>query len=79
MGERRFDPELLRAFRFYGTIAFDIAGSMAIGFLAGYALDVKFHTRPWLAVTGFLLGALAGFWGVYKLVMSEFREGPRRP
>ncbi|MCR4402464.1 MAG: AtpZ/AtpI family protein [Firmicutes bacterium] len=79
MSEGRFDPELVRAFKFYGTISFNIAGSMALGFAAGYALDAKFGTRPCLAVVGFLLGALAGFWGVYKLVMSEFRDRPPNP
>ncbi len=79
MGEGRFDPELVRAFKFYGTISFNIAGSMALGFAAGFALDGRLGTRPWLAVTGFLLGALAGFWGVYKLVMSEFHDGPPKP
>ncbi|MDK2930834.1 MAG: synthase protein [Bacillota bacterium] len=79
MGEGKFDPELVRAFKFYGTISFNIAGSMALGFAAGHALDAKLGTRPWLAVMGFLLGALAGFWGVYKIVMSEFRDRPPNP
>jgi len=79
LGERKFDPELVRAFKFYGTISFDIAGSMALGFIAGHALDKRLGTRPWLAITGFLLGAAAGFWGVYKLVMSEFRTRPPKP
>ncbi|MEW6300817.1 MAG: AtpZ/AtpI family protein [Thermodesulfobacteriota bacterium] len=52
---------------------------MALGFAAGHALDAKLGTRPWLAVMGFLLGALAGFWGVYKLVMSEFRDRSPKP
>ncbi len=73
------DPELVRALRFYGTIAFHVSGAMALGFAGGYALDERLGTRPWFAVSGFLLGAVAGFWGVYKLVMSEVRARPPKP
>ena len=36
-----------------------------IGALAGSALDKHFHTG-WMAVTGILLGATAGFVQIYK-------------
>lgn len=78
MSEGRFDPEILRTFKFFGTIGFNLAGSMILGFYFGRLVDRRLGTNPWFAIAGFLMGAVAGFMGVYKLVMSEFKERNRR-
>ena len=78
MGEGMFDPEILKTFKFFGTIGFNLAGSMILGFYLGRLADQRLGTSPWLAIAGFLMGAVAGFIGVYKLVMPEFKERKRR-
>ena len=42
---------------------------MLVGLGAGYWLDGKLGTRPWLFLAGGCVGVLAAFWQVYKLVM----------
>lgn len=69
-----FDPELLRAFRFFGTVSLNIVISVFLGFYIGRLLDAKLGTDPWLGMLGFILGAGAGFLGVYRLSASEFRD-----
>ncbi|MDS1030339.1 AtpZ/AtpI family protein [Bacillota bacterium LX-D] len=44
-----------------------------VGLFFGRFLDSIFHTKPWLTIVFILLGALAGFWGTYKLITSKER------
>lgn len=46
-------------------LALVLPAACLIGALAGSALDKHFHTG-WMAVTGILLGATAGFIQIYK-------------
>ncbi|MGA7155604.1 MAG: AtpZ/AtpI family protein [Acidobacteriaceae bacterium] len=46
-------------------LALVLPAACLIGALAGSALDKHFHT-DWMAVTGILLGAAAGFIQIYK-------------
>jgi ATP synthase protein I len=46
-------------------LALVLPAACLIGALAGSALDKHFHTG-WMAVTGILLGATAGFVQIYK-------------
>ena len=39
-----------------------------IGALAGYWLDGRLGTNPLFGITGFLVGAGTGAYGIYKLV-----------
>lgn len=39
-----------------------------VGALGGYWLDGQLGTNPLLAMTGFLIGAGTGAYGIYKLV-----------
>ena len=43
------------------TMGWSIAISVALGTFAGYWLDNKFGTTPWLLIVGALLGIAAGF------------------
>ena len=52
---RKHIPGFLEALRFYTSVTMRIGGSLLLGFLAGYILDFKFNTRPWLAMVGFFL------------------------
>ena len=47
-----------------------VAGVLA-GALVGYALDQWLGTRPWLFLVCFLLGAVAGFVNIYRILMRE--------
>ena len=38
---------------------------------AGMWLDAKLHTGPWLMLIGALLGASAGFYSMFRVLMSE--------
>jgi len=40
---------------------------------AGYWLDQRWQTKPWLMVVGVLLGAAAGFWTAYKFATKNER------
>lgn len=43
--------------------------SPLVGFFAGNFGDQKFHTAPWLALAGLLLGFIAGareVWSIYR-------------
>ena len=41
-------------------LAWTVPISIGIGYGAGWWLDERFHTTPWLQVAGFLIGAVAG-------------------
>lgn len=47
-----------------------LAASVAIGAYAGWWLDQRYGTDPWLAVTGLFLGAIAGFIQLWKVVQE---------
>ena len=38
---------------------------------AGMWLDAKLHTGPWLMLIGALAGAAAGFYSMFRVLMSE--------
>jgi F0F1-type ATP synthase assembly protein I len=43
---------------------------MALPILAGYWLDSKLDTSPWLLITGIFLGAASSVWTVLKLAID---------
>jgi ATP synthase protein I len=47
--------------------AFSLFAAVVSGLLLGWLLDRWLGTRPWLLVTGFILGVAAGF---YELVRT---------
>ncbi len=54
-------------------LALVLPAACLIGALAGSALDKHFHTG-WMAVTGILLGAAAGFLQVYRTAARFMRR-----
>ena len=46
-----------------------MAATVLLGLGAGYWLDGKLGTRPYLFLFGGVFGIVAAFWQVYKLVM----------
>ena len=49
-------------------VGLELVAATVIGAGLGYALDRWLGTRPWLLVVGVVLGAVAGFLAVYRLV-----------
>ena len=45
---------------------------------AGYWLDQRFGTVPWLSLCGLLLGLMAGTYHLYLAVKSETDDSKRR-
>ena len=55
----------MKAFGRYGSLGFELLGSIAIGYYGGRWLDGKFGTS-WIAFVGFLVGCYAGFRALWK-------------
>jgi F0F1-type ATP synthase assembly protein I len=51
-----------------------MTGSVVVGVLAGYFLDRRLNTKPWLFLAGSLLGLVAGFTGFILAVMRVDRK-----
>lgn len=49
-------------------VGLELVAATVIGAGLGYALDRWLGTGPWLMVVGVVLGAAAGFLGIYRLV-----------
>ncbi len=57
----------------YGAIGLQMGLSVAIGLAIGVALDKYLGTKPWMALVFLILGAVAGFRALFRLV----REIPK--
>ena len=60
-----------------------IAACIVIGILGGIGLDKLLGTQPLFIILGILLGSIAAFWGVYKMVLpiiygSKNPDTPRK-
>ena len=55
----------MKAFGKYGSLGFELLGSIAVGYYLGRFLDRKLDTH-WIAFAGFLLGCYAGFRALFK-------------
>jgi ATP synthase protein I len=44
----------------YWILAWSVPISIALGYGAGWWLDQRFGTEPWLQIIGFLIGTAAG-------------------
>jgi F0F1-type ATP synthase assembly protein I len=45
--------------------------AILLSLYAGMWLDARLHTGPWLMLIGALLGASAGFYSMFRVLMSE--------
>lgn len=60
--------EGLRAVAMLSGAGFTLAAAVALGALGGSWLDHKFGTAPWLLIVGFLLGTIAGFMQMARII-----------
>jgi ATP synthase protein I len=54
----------------YIDASWQLAGAVGLGTLAGWWLDKKLGTTPWLLVVGALFGIGLGFYLFFKILMS---------
>lgn len=64
-------PESLRKVGPYLSIGGVFAGCMIAGVWLGLWLDKALDTKPWMLLTGSLLGMAAGFYHFFKVVLSK--------
>ena len=63
----------------YAGLGFQFLAAILLFLYVGRWLDARLGTRPWLLVVGVLVGAGAGFYSLYKKLMTEqAREDARR-
>lgn len=55
------------------------AGAIVLFLFAGRWLDSKLGTEPWLLLAGVLIGAVAGFWSLYRQLTAPRKSGPGGP
>ncbi len=55
-------------FGLYGAVGIQLAASVVVGLMFGNYIDEKLGTSPWLAVTGTVLGTVAGIWNLVRIL-----------
>jgi len=58
----------------YGSIGLQMGLSVAIGLVIGLALDRYLGTTPWMALVFLILGVIAGFLALFRL-LKEIQKG----
>jgi len=66
--------EILRRLGPYLSLGTMFAASLLLGIGAGYWLDGRFGTSPWLTLTGLILGLALG---VYNFIVVVVQNRPR--
>ncbi len=61
----------------YANIGIEMMVSVLIGAFGGYGLDRLFHTKPWLMIVGFILGSIAGFVSLFRLLEEENKKSKK--
>lgn len=51
-----------------------MVSAILLSLAAGLWIDGQFGTSPWATLAGMLVGTLAGFLGVYRLISRVFEE-----
>jgi ATP synthase protein I len=78
MSGRDEAPPMAEAGRHAGA-GIQFAGSILLFLFAGYWLDGRLGSRPWLMILGAVVGAVAGFYSMYnRLVIVPERERRKR-
>ena len=52
------------------SLGIEMAAAVFVGAWLGYLADGWLHTPPWGLAAGVVLGAVACFWGAYKLAIK---------
>ncbi len=57
-----------------GSLGFTLFVSLLVGVCIGHYVDSFFSTSPWGLISCSLLGAVAGFWSLFKKVLALNRS-----
>lgn len=66
--------DLWTAFGLYGAAGIQFAGAVAAGMWVGWLCDKRWGTAPWLGAAGLILGAVVGFWTLYRILQWRGRK-----
>ena len=72
MEEKPLIRQVLRA----GTVGLDLVVYTFVGVAMGYFLDKWLHTSPWLLIVFTVLGIVAGFRQLFKLISKDNSSSP---
>lgn len=61
-------PSQLKKLGVLGAMGFEFVGFIVGGALIGRWIDARFSTAPWGVIGMILLGMLAAFWHIYRVV-----------
>jgi len=77
-GDRSSFAEAMRKVGPYLNLGITFAVTVGMGTAAGWWLDARFHTSPWLLLVGIFVGVAAAFVGFFRTVLpSKGGEGDR--
>ena len=62
----------------YFDLGMRFAISIVIFAAIGFWIDKKLNTIPVFLIAGFLLGAIAGFWTIYKVIYLNDKMNKKR-
>ena len=51
----------------------EFVAAVVVGGLIGWRLDIWFATTPFLLILFLMIGAAAGFWGIYRIAAQKTR------
>lgn len=52
-----------------------VAGCVVLGVLGGFGIDKFLGTLPVFTLLGSVVGSVAAFWGVYKMILPALNRG----
>ncbi len=71
MPQNRRPEKFMKDWMKYGGVGVEMLASVLIGAFGGYGLDSLLGTRPWLMIVGFILGSVAGFRSILRLLHHD--------
>lgn len=74
---RRGRKKAMESFSRYYSLAFEIAIAVIVPILIGRWLDGKTGKEPWFTLGGMILGGVAAFRSVHRVVSEESRARKR--
>ena len=62
------------AYGVYGAVGFQLASCVVGGLYVGHLLDEKLGTNPWLGLSGLVLGAIGGFYNLFRIMTWKSKK-----
>ncbi len=76
--DKRSSMRLLDIVAIAGSLGLSLFVCICVGVAIGRFIDVYTGTSPWGLILFSLIGAVSGFWTLYKKALSYERDEPRR-